>query len=304
MRRFLVQADIDALIAVAIIFVLSRIEITQPFPFGQDTAPIIQPVGGGILVYLLWGAIFALVNRVVRPVLVALFGRLIFSTLGLFVVVITALTILATSRLFAGPDRHRRRPAADVAPPRCRARHRRLLVADIVLGLSRPHVGMTAAPSAVWTLLESLPTPRRNAIIENLRLQQVYEALYQTSIDIAFEGTPIGGVRRWFEQHILGEIRLAEDESAPQRVAALLQQLGPTYVKIGQMLAARSDVLPSDWTTEFARLAGRRGAVSLAGRPPGDQVRARQDPGRGVRVDRGRAVRRRLDRPGPSRHAA
>ena len=99
MRRFLVQAAIDALIAVAII-VLSRIEITQPFPFGQDTAPIIQPVGGGILVYLLWGAIFALVNRVVRPVLVALFGRLIFSTLGLFVVVITALTILATSRLF------------------------------------------------------------------------------------------------------------------------------------------------------------------------------------------------------------
>ncbi|HYJ79344.1 MAG TPA: AarF/UbiB family protein, partial [Longimicrobiaceae bacterium] len=88
----------------------------------------------------------------------------------------------------------------------------------------------------------------------NLRLQQVYEALYQTSIDIAFEGTPIGTVRRWFERHILGEIRLTEDESAPKRVAALLQQLGPTYVKIGQMLAARSDLLPADWTTEFARL--------------------------------------------------
>ena len=37
-------------------------------------------------------------------------------------------------------------------------------------------------------------------------------------------------------------------------MAALLQQLGPTYVKIGQMLAARQDLLPTDWTTEFARL--------------------------------------------------
>ena len=82
----------------------------------------------------------------------------------------------------------------------------------------------------------------------------MYEALYQTSIDIAFEGTPIGGVRRWFEKNVLGETRLTEDESAPKRVAALLQQLGPTYVKIGQMLAARSDLLPADWTTEFARL--------------------------------------------------
>ena len=39
----------------------------------------------------------------------------------------------------------------------------------------------------MWTMLERLPTPRRNVIIENLRLQQVYEAIYQTSIDIALE---------------------------------------------------------------------------------------------------------------------
>ena len=37
-------------------------------------------------------------------------------------------------------------------------------------------------------------------------------------------------------------------------MGALLQQLGPTYVKIGQMMASRSDILPVDWTTEFARL--------------------------------------------------
>jgi len=252
-RRFLVQAVIDGLIAAAIVFVLSLIHITQPFPFGDSAAPIVQPSGNGILAYFVWGVVFALVNRIVRPVLVALFGRLLFSTLGLFVVVITAITLVLASRL--SPCE-----IAVVADPQplwllliAALFTIADLVADVVLGLSRPEVGVPG-PRSVWTLLESLPTPRRNAFIENLRLQQVYEALYQTSIDIAFEGTPIGGVRRWFQLHVLGEVPLAEDESAPRRVAALLQQLGPTYVKIGQMLAARSDLLPADWTTEFARL--------------------------------------------------
>ena len=253
MRRFLVQAAIDALIGFVIVVALSLIHVTQPFPFGQESAAIVQPLGAGPLGYLLWAAIFVVINRLVRPVLVALFGRLIFSTLGLFVVVITALTIALTSRItpvkvavLADPEPLWLLLVAALFTLGS-------LVTDVLLGLSRPHVGQPTGPS-VWTLLESLPTPRRNAIIENLRLQQVYEALYQTSIDIAFDGTPIGTLRRWFERHVIGEVRLADDESAPQRVGALLQQLGPTYVKIGQMMAARTDVLPVEWTTELARL--------------------------------------------------
>ena len=34
----------------------------------------------------------------------------------------------------------------------------------------------------------------------------------------------------------------------------MLQQLGPTYVKIGQMAASRSDVLPPEWVTELSKL--------------------------------------------------
>ena len=55
MRRFLVQAAIDGLIAIAIVFVLSLIHITQPFPFGQGSAPIIQPVADGIFVKKMGG---------------------------------------------------------------------------------------------------------------------------------------------------------------------------------------------------------------------------------------------------------
>ena len=57
----------------------------------------------------------------------------------------------------------------------------------------------------MWRMLESLPTPRRNVIIENLRLQQVYDAIYADALDIALEETPIGSVRRWFERRVLGQ---------------------------------------------------------------------------------------------------
>ena len=43
----------------------------------------------------------------------------------------------------------------------------------------------SGAPAAIWRLLESLPTPRRNLIIENLRLQQIYDAIYAVALDSA-----------------------------------------------------------------------------------------------------------------------
>ncbi len=42
--------------------------------------------------------------------------------------------------------------------------------------------------------------------------------------------------------------------SVPQRVRETLEQLGPTYVKIGQIMAGRADVLPPAFLDELARL--------------------------------------------------
>ena len=91
-------------------------------------------------------------------------------------------------------------------------------------------------------------------IIENLRLQQVYDALYTNALDITLENTPIGPVRRWFEQTVLGEEDTLTGETGPARIRAMLQQLGPTYVKIGQMAASRADLLPAEWITELSKL--------------------------------------------------
>ena len=45
-----------------------------------------------------------------------------------------------------------------------------------------------------------------------------------------------------------------EPRTTPERMRRALEDLGPTYVKLGQLMAGRPDLLPSEWTEEFARL--------------------------------------------------
>jgi ubiquinone biosynthesis protein len=253
MRRFIVEVFLDAFVLFFIILLLGIFSVGQPFPFGEDSVPIIQLTGAGVIGFLSWAAILVLVNRFARPVLVALTGRLLYTTMGFFVVIINAIALWLTSLI--APIK-----IAQVADPTwlwvvLAAALYTLLstLLDALLGVNRPDLGADRS-RGIWGFLESLPTPRRNSIIENLRLQQVYDAIYTTSLDIALENTAIGAVRRWFARVILGEGDDLIEATGPQRIAAMLQQLGPTYVKIGQMMASRADILPPDWIEEFSKL--------------------------------------------------
>jgi ubiquinone biosynthesis protein len=53
----------------------------------------------------------------------------------------------------------------------------------------------------------------------------------------------------------------------PERIRALLEELGPTYVKLGQVLSTRPDLVPPDLLVELAKLQDRVAAF------PYDQVR-------------------------------
>ncbi len=254
MRRFIVEVVLDALLLLFIVLLLGAISVAQPFPFGGSAnVPIVALKGAGLIGFLSWAAILVLVNRFARPVMVAFTGRLLFSTLGLFVVIINAVAIWLTSVI--APIK-----IAEVAHPTilwiivAAALYTALsTVMDAVLGLNRPTFG-TDSSRGIWSFLESLPTPRRNSIIENLRLQQVYNAIYTTGLDIALADTPIGSVRRWFDRVVIGNKDDLAETTGPQRIADMLQRLGPTYVKIGQMMASRSDVLPAEWTDELSKL--------------------------------------------------
>ena len=253
MRRFVVEVVLDALLLLFIILFLGIISVAQPFPFGPTSVPILTLRGAGLVGFLSWAAVLVLVNRFARPVLVAFTGRLLFSTMGFFVVIINAIAIYITA--FIAPIK-----IATVAEPTllwvivAAALYTALsTVMDAVLGLNRPDLGADRS-RGIWGFLESLPTPRRNVIIENLRLQQVYNAIYTTSLDIALADTPIGSIRRWFARVVLGDKDTLVDATGPQRIVAMLQQLGPTYVKIGQMMASRADILPPNWIEELSKL--------------------------------------------------
>jgi len=45
--------------------------------------------------------------------------------------------------------------------------------------------------------------------------------------------------------------------AAPERARRMLEELGPTFVKLGQVLASRTDLLPPEWTDEFSNLHAR-----------------------------------------------
>jgi ubiquinone biosynthesis protein len=90
---------------------------------------------------------------------------------------------------------------------------------------------------------------------ESLRLQQVYNVLLSYSWDFLFE--------RW---GLLGDLRHAmqrwvwqlppdlEPLSTPVKVRLLLEELGPTYVKMGQIVSSQAAVIPAEWDAELVKL--------------------------------------------------
>ena len=79
----------------------------------------------------------------------------------------------------------------------------------------------------------------------------------------------------------------------------MLEQLGPTYVKIGQMMASRADILPANWITELSKLQseaapfGYDDVVAIVTKELGCAAR------RAVRDVRPDPVRGGVDGPGP-----
>ncbi len=53
---------------------------------------------------------------------------------------------------------------------------------------------------------------------------------------------------------VTAEGEAPEPETLASRTRMVLQELGPTFVKLGQLLSTRPDLLPEDFITEFSRL--------------------------------------------------
>ena len=70
-----------------------------------------------------------------------------------------------------------------------------------------------------------------------------------------------GGAREELDQ-TYGHAR--ENLPRPVRVRLVLEELGPTFIKLGQILATRPDLIPAEWTKEFKKLQDNCQQVGFA----------------------------------------
>jgi ubiquinone biosynthesis protein len=255
MRRFVVQVVIDSIALLAMVAILSRIEVAQPFPFGgEGDAPILtfERSNWELLELFITGALLTVFYAVLRPILVVVTGRLLLWSLGTFQLVVISI-VLALVAWVSPLKLHLAQPA-----------WLWVLIAALIVGAVRTALGAVlglAGPPTrgdfgprIWRFLDGLPTPRRSAFIENLRLQQVYDTVYGYGVEIALEETPLAPIRMWGQRVLLGEKDPRAGMPTPAKVRMMLQDLGPTYVKLGQIVASRGDALPEDWATELSKL--------------------------------------------------
>ena len=122
-----------------------------------------------------------------------------------------------------------------------------------------------------------------NSINENLRLQQIYSALVTYGAESVVDNSVLGAPRRRMQRWVYQLPEPIPELSPATRTRILLEELGPTYVKMGQIVSSQVNVLPDDWGVELDRLqnevptfpfetarAARRGR---AGRAPGGPLR-------------------------------
>ena len=91
-------------------------------------------------------------------------------------------------------------------------------------------------------------------VSENLRLLQIYSTLGNFAAESIVDGTPLAAPRRRMQQWVHRLPEPVPDYSMAQRTRVLLEGLGPTYVKMGQIVSSQVNVLPDDWAVELDKL--------------------------------------------------
>jgi ubiquinone biosynthesis protein len=103
---------------------------------------------------------------------------------------------------------------------------------------------------------------------ENLRLQQIYNVFMRYGMDELFNRMGlIGDFRHRMQKWVWQLPAEVEPLSDPVKVRLMLEELGPTYVKMGQIVSSQASVIPDEWEVELEKLQSNVPPF------PSDQVR-------------------------------
>jgi ubiquinone biosynthesis protein len=96
---------------------------------------------------------------------------------------------------------------------------------------------------------------RLDEVRESLRLQQVYNVFLRYGWDLAFQRWRLLGSMRHSMQRWVWHLPEDTPElTTPAKVCLMLEELGPTYVKMGQIVSSQASVIPAEWEVELEKL--------------------------------------------------
>jgi uncharacterized membrane protein YvlD (DUF360 family) len=234
MRRFIIELVINGLVLAFVI----------PFLPGITT---IEP---SLWLYLGLGFALSLFGRLLKPVLFVLTGRLVIWNTGVWITILNIIVFVSAGWLF----RDQLISASTVWLVVGAILVSAVTTAvDAVLGFDRPNLDPNKN-LPVWRFIERIPGVSRNRLIESFRLQQVYDTFWQFGLEIGLGYSPVRGIRETVSRWITGQASDLDQMTMPQKVRLMLQQLGPMYVKLGQIVSSQGESLPVEWHKELDKL--------------------------------------------------
>lgn len=104
-----------------------------------------------------------------------------------------------------------------------------------------------------------MPIPNLNRTFKNFqRLRQIINVFAKHGFGHIIARMNLGryGPKRWrlFRLHRLSEAESITPLSVPERLRLAFEELGPTFIKLGQILSTRPDLISTEWIEEFKKL--------------------------------------------------
>lgn len=218
-----------------------------------EPVPFLGQAFTTVLGYVSVGALYAVLRDFVRPVILVLSGRLYIRSFGLLAFLIDVLSFLLITYIVptewaVGWARLGSAALGAVLMSIL------VLVLEALFGFDSPRAASAVSTPLYWRWLARLPGRRRNQLVESLRMRQLIAVFQSYSLDILMGLTPFGGFRHAMQKRLYRvRARLIERDPAV-KLRLMLQQLGPTFIKFGQLIAARSELLPAAWRAELEKL--------------------------------------------------
>lgn len=220
---------------------------------GLRMQPLLPPVISLSTTYIIIGILFGIINAFVRPLVLLFTARLIVRTMGVFAIVINAFLFWLLQYL--APS------AFQISSPRLLW----IVIASFIMalivvvmeaffGLDKPEFRSATEGQFYWRWIGMLSAGRRNAIAENLRVAQITDIVGRYTKDLAVDMTPLARFRVFMQELLFRDLDPRVAASLPEKVRYMLQELGPTFVKFGQIMSSRTQSLPPEWETELERL--------------------------------------------------